>query len=191
MAEEWDIEKGLLEGRYKVVNERFRDIDIYAYFFPEEATLASTYIEYTKKYLELYEGLIGRYPYRRFSIVEGILPEGYSMPTFTLLGQDVVSLPFIVETSLGHEILHQWFGNLVYIDYKNGNWAEGITTYLSDHLYEEQKGKGWEYRKKILIDYKSYVAPEKETPLKDFFTEDRLYIESHWLRQGGNALSYA
>ncbi|MBI5188328.1 MAG: ChaN family lipoprotein [Nitrospirae bacterium] len=155
-------------GRYKVVNESFRGIDIYAYFFPEDVNLATTYIEYTKKYLELYEKLIGRYPYKRFSIVEGFLPEGYSIPTLTLLGQDVARLPFIVETSLGHEILHQWFGNLVYIDYEKGNWAEGITTYLSDHLYEEQKGKGWEYRKKILIDYKSYVAPEKETPLKDF-----------------------
>ncbi len=63
------------------------------------------------------------------------------MPTYTLLGQDIVRLPFIVETSLGHEILHQWFGNLVYIDYEKGNWAEGLTTYLADHLYEEQKGR--------------------------------------------------
>jgi uncharacterized iron-regulated protein len=90
------------------------------------------------------------------------------MPTFTLLGRTVVRLPFIPETSLGHEILHQWFGNYVYGDYKNGNWLEGITSYLSDHLYEDQKGTGWQHRKKILTDYQSYVTSSKETPLKDF-----------------------
>ena len=45
--------------------------------------------------------------------------------TFTLLGRQVLKLPFIVKTSLGHEILHQWFGNSVYIDFVAGNWAEG------------------------------------------------------------------
>ncbi|MBI5025339.1 MAG: ChaN family lipoprotein [Nitrospirae bacterium] len=160
----------LIASRYKVVKESFRGIDIYAYFFPEDISLASTYLKYTKKYLELYEKLVGKYPYKRFSVVENFLPTGYAMPTFTLLGQDVVRLPFIVETSLGHEILHQWFGNLVYIDYEKGNWAEGLTTYLSDYLYEEQKGRGLEYRKQILIDYESYVTSGNEIPLKNFIS---------------------
>jgi uncharacterized iron-regulated protein len=112
--------------------------------------------------------LIGKYPYQRFSIVENFLPTGYSMPTYTLLGQNVVKLPFIVETSLGHEILHQWFGNLVYVDYEKGNWAEGLTTYLADHLHEDQKGKGFEYRKGALIDYQSYVNEKNEFSLKHF-----------------------
>jgi len=154
--------------RFNVVKDKFRHVDIYAYFFREDLHLAQTYIDFTKKYLDLYEGLIGEFPYRRFSIVENFLPTGYSMPTFTLLGSAVVRLPFIVETSLGHEILHQWFGNLVYVDYEKGNWAEGLTTYLADHLYEEQKNKGWAYRKQILTDYKSYITAENEFPLKDF-----------------------
>jgi aminopeptidase N len=153
---------------YSVLKENFNDIEIHAYFFREDSRLARTYVEYTKKYLHLYESLIGKYPYGRFSIVENLLPTGYSMPTFTLLGRDVVRLPFIVKTSLGHEILHQWFGNHVYVDYEGGNWAEGLTTYLSDHLYKEQQGKGWEYRKGILIDYESYVNDRNEFPLKEF-----------------------
>jgi aminopeptidase N len=158
----------LVAGHYMLRHESHRGIEIYACFFPEDISLAENYIEYTKKYLTLYEGLLGPYPYKRFSVVENILPTGYSMPTFTLLGQDVVRLPFITETSLGHEILHQWFGNYVYADYENGNWLEGITSYLSDYLYKEQKGDGWQYRKKILIDYQSYVTLSKEAPLKDF-----------------------
>ncbi len=158
----------LVAGKYTELKETFKGIDIYGYFFPGDRSIAKTYIGYTKKYLEKYEELLVPYPYKRFSIVENFLPAGYSMPTFTVLGQDVVRLPSLLETSLGHEILHQWFGNLVYINYKKGNWSEGLTTYLSDHLDEEQKGKGWQYRENIIIDYESYVTPEKEFPLKDF-----------------------
>ena len=154
--------------RFKIVRDGYRDIEIYAYFFEEDSGLAKTYIDYTKKYLELYEGLLGAYPYKRFTIVENFLPTGYSMPTFTLLGSTVVRLPFIVETSLGHEVLHQWFGNMVYIDYETGNWAEGLTTYLADHLYKERKGEGLRYRKQMLVDYMSYVSVEDEMSLKDF-----------------------
>ncbi|MBI5666047.1 MAG: ChaN family lipoprotein [Nitrospirae bacterium] len=154
--------------RYTIVRDRFRDIELFAYFLPENAELAKTYIEFTKKYLRMYEDLIGMFPFRSFSIVENFLPTGYSMPTYTLLGSSVVKLPFITETSLGHEILHQWFGNSVYIDYDSGNWAEGLTTYLADHLYREQKGEGWQYRKQILVDYKSYVNTGNDIPLKTF-----------------------
>ncbi len=155
-------------GPYTQHFESYQGITIYAYFFHEDFSLAKTYIEYSKKYLALYGELLGPYPYKQFSVVENILPTGYSMPTYTLLGKDVVRLPFIPETSLGHEILHQWFGNYVFVDYESGNWVEGITTYLSDHLYEEQKGTGWQHRKKILTDYQSYVTTSKETQLENF-----------------------
>ncbi len=159
----------LTAGSYIEKKETFHGIDIYGYFFPEDIALAETYIEYTKKYIAMYGELLNPYPFKRFSIVENFLPTGYSMPTFTLLGQDVVRLPFIVETSLGHEVLHQWFGNFIYCKCEEGNWLEGLTTYLSDYLYEEQKGKGAEYRKKVLVDYQSYVSPDKEISLKNFF----------------------
>jgi len=158
----------IASDKYSVKKATYNDVKVFAYFFTEDAYLANSYIEFTKKYLQLYEGLLGKFPYKRFSVAENFLPTGYSFPTFTLLGNTIVRLPFIVETSLGHEILHQWFGNYVYVDYKKGNWAEGLTSYLADHLYEEQKNKGWEYRKQILTDYKSYVTAENEFPLKDF-----------------------
>ena len=154
--------------RYRVIEDDFKGIHLAAYFFKEDIGLARAYLEYSKKYLELYEKLLGTYPYKRFSIVENFLPSGYSMPTYTLLGSTVVRLPFITETSLGHEILHQWFGNHVYIDYERGNWAEGLTAYLSDHLYKERKGEGWNYRKQIMIDYASYVGTDNDFPLRKF-----------------------
>jgi aminopeptidase N len=158
----------IASNRFEVTQDRVSDVNLYAYFFPEDRGLVKTYFQYAKKYIELYEKLLVKYPYKRFSIVENFLPSGYSLPTYTLLGQDVVRLPFIPETSLGHEILHQWFGNSVYVDLDKGNWSEGITAYLADHLYEEQTGKGWEYRKEQLITYDAYVNPENEISLHEF-----------------------
>ncbi len=157
-----------IAGRYDVQRDSQGTTDIVAYFLKEDAGLSRTYIEHTKKYIAMYETLIGKYPFRRFAVVENLLPTGYSLPTYTLLGRDVVRLPFIVDTSLGHEILHQWFGNSVYVDYGGGNWSEGLTTYLADHRYEELKGKGWEYRKETMISFQSYVTSENDFPLTSF-----------------------
>jgi aminopeptidase N len=158
----------IASDRYRIVPDHFKGVQIFAYFFPEDAGLVKTYLDHAKNYLQLYENLISPFPYPRFSIVENFLPTGYSMPTYTVLGQQVVRLPFIPETSLGHEILHQWFGNLVYVDGQKGNWAEGLTTFLADQLYEEEKGRGFAYRKGALIDYQSYVNEKNEFALKDF-----------------------
>ena len=154
--------------RYQVTQDNFHGIELSAYFFPEDQALARMYLDHAKRYIQLYEKMLLPFPFKRFAVVENFLPTGYSMPTYTVLGQDVVRLPFIVESSLGHEILHQWFGNQVFVSEEQGNWAEGLTTYLADHFYEEQKGEGWRYRKEILIDYASYVRPDNNLPLKNF-----------------------
>ena len=61
------------------------------------------------------------------------------MPTLTYLGIEVLRLPFIRSTSLGHEVLHNWWGNGVYPDYAHGNWSEGLTTFMADYTYKERE----------------------------------------------------
>jgi aminopeptidase N len=156
--------------RYAVKKATYNGIDIETYFFQEDASMADTYIAYTKKYLSMYENMLTPYPYKRFAIVENIFPTGYSMPTFTLLGRKVVKLPFIVKTSLGHEILHQWFGNSIYPDYSHGNWAEGLTNYLADHHYSAIDNKGKDYRKQIMINYQAYVNQGNAMPVSSFLS---------------------
>jgi len=68
------------------------------------------------------------------------LPTGFGMPSLTYLGRDVLRLPFIRATSLGHEVLHNWWGNGVRPDYARGNWSEGLTTFMADYAYREQAG---------------------------------------------------
>jgi len=155
-------------SRFTVQRDYYQGIEIETYFFKEDAGLAETYIRHAIAYLQQYQELLTFYPYRRFAIVENILPTGISLPTFTLLGKDVIRLPFIVKTSLGHEILHQWFGNAVYIDNRYGNWAEGLTTYLADHGTAVEEGRDTAYRKQIMVDHEAYVHPETVIPLSSF-----------------------
>jgi aminopeptidase N len=154
--------------RYVLQKDHYNNIVIESYFFKEDAQLADPYIVYTKKYLAMYESMLTPYPYKRFAIVENMFPTGYSMPTFSLIGKQVVKLPFIVKTSLGHEILHQWFGNFIFIDVASGNWAEGLTTYLADHHYAALEDKDADYRKQILLDYDAYVTAGRAISVSDF-----------------------
>ena len=98
--------------------------------------LAEGWLDDTEAYIRRYGGEIGDYPYDSFSIVAGPLPTGFGMPTLTYLGEAVVRLPFIRKTSLGHEVLHNWWGNGVYVDYASGNWSEGLTTFMADYAYK-------------------------------------------------------
>ena len=92
------------------------------------------------------------------------------MPSFTLLGSTVVKLPFIVDTSLGHEILHNWWGNSVFVDESQGNWCEGLTAYMADYYYKELKDSASanDYRKDICRKYTNYVTEQNDLPLKRF-----------------------
>ncbi len=137
-------------------------------FFPEDRQIADHYRQKALAALARYGKRLGDFPYQRFSIVENLLPTGYAMPTFTLLGRSVVRLPFIVDTSLVHEIVHQWFGNAVDVAPAGGNWAEGLATYLADHARAEQEGEGHVWRKEQLVRYASYVNENSARSLREF-----------------------
>jgi len=133
-----------------------------------DATLARPYLDATADYIRLYSQLIGPYPYAKFALVENFWETGYGMPSFTLLGSKVIRLPFILHSSYPHEILHNWWGNGVYVDTAGGNWSEGLTSYLADHLIKEQQGKGVEYRRGVLQNYADYVRTQQDFPLTAF-----------------------
>ena len=134
---------------------------------PDEG-LANKYLDATARYIAMYDKLIGPYPYKKFALVENFWETGFGMPSFTLLGPTVIRLPFIINTSYPHEILHNWWGNSVYPVYEKGNWSEGITAYLADHLMQEQQGKGAEYRLTTLQKYADYVLGNRDFPLTEF-----------------------
>jgi hypothetical protein len=102
--------------------------------------------------------------------VENFFPTGYGFPSFTLLGSSIIRLPFIIDTSFPHEIAHSWWGNAIQVDQREGNWSEGLVTYLADYLLKERRSsaEGREYRMQFLTDYASLAAPDNDFPLSGF-----------------------
>lgn len=158
----------LIAANFTEYSQRSGDVEVLAYLRTPDPNLAAKYMDATGRYLALYEPLLGEYPYSKFALIENFWETGYGMPSFTLLGEQVIRFPFILESSYPHEILHNWWGNGVYPDYETGNWSEGLTAYLADHLFQEMDGLGHEYRKEMLARYKNYVADGADFPLSQF-----------------------
>jgi len=144
------------------------NFSIFTAFFPEDNNLARDYLTAARDFIAMYEEQIGPFPYNHFLIVANRQPTGYSMPTMTLLGQTVLRLPFIKETSLGHEIVHSWFGNSVEVNYAEGNWCEALTAFLSDHRLRELADKGSNDRKETITKYLNSVQDPDTITLNQF-----------------------
>ena len=158
----------LIAGRFTEYRQSAGDVQAMVFLRQPDPALAQKYLDATADYVRLYADLIGPYPYGKFALVENFWETGYGMPSFTLLGPRVIRFPFILHSSYPHEILHNWWGNGVYIDYDGGNWAEGLTSYLADHLIKEQRGQGVAYRRTVLQKYTDYVGQQQDLPLTAF-----------------------
>ncbi len=143
-----------------------------AFLRSDDEGLANKYLETTAQYMEMYRNLIGPYPYSKFALVENFWETGYGMPSFTLLGEQIIRFPFILHSSYPHELLHNWWGNSVYIDFDQGNWCEGLTAYMADHLIAEQRGTGAEYRRSTLQAFTDYVDEKSDFSLNKFIARD-------------------
>jgi len=158
----------LIADHFQEYKDRYEDVYLYVFLRKPGEKLAQKYLDAAKSYIAFYQKLIGAYPFVKFAVVENALQTGYGMPSFTLLGSRIIRFPFILHTSYPHEILHNWWGNGVYIDREGGNWSEGLTAYLSDHLFPDLKGKGNRYRFQELMKYSSYVNANNDFPLAQF-----------------------
>lgn len=168
-----DLMAGPWVVREKIVNRPGHPPLFLRTYFPPEldavSGLAQAYLDDSQGYIERYSRQIGAYPYSEFSIVASPLPTGFGMPTLTYIGADVLRLPFIRQTSLGHEILHNWWGNGVYVDYQRGNWSEGLTTFMADYAYKEEESAtaASEVRLAWLRDAAALTTVQEST-LRDF-----------------------
>ena len=164
----------LIGNRFYIYEEMYEGINLYAFLLKNEVRLANKYIQTAKYYIDFYSKLLGSYPYSKFALVENSKQTGYGMPSFTLMGSRIIRFPFILHSSFPHEILHNWWGNGVFIDSNSGNWSEGLTAYLADHLLLELKGKGSQYRFQEMLKYRSYVNDSNEFAINRFSHRDSM-----------------
>lgn len=133
------------------------------------ADLAEGYLDATAASIARFEEKIGDYPYGSFSIASSPTPTGFGMAGLTYLGIDVLRLPFIRHTSLPHEVLHNWWGNGVFLAHDSGNWSEGLTTFMADHAQREAQGA--DAARALRLDWLralSALPPASERSLAEF-----------------------
>ncbi len=158
----------VVASRYHEYRQAIGGISAMVWLRSKDDALAEKYIKATGQYIDLYNNLIGPYPYKKFALVENFWETGFGMPSFTLLGSRVIRFPFIIFSSYPHEILHNYWGNGVFVDYESGNWSEGLTAYLADHLFQEQRGEGAGHRRSVLQKYTDFVNESRDFPLTEF-----------------------
>ncbi|MFQ5334722.1 MAG: M1 family metallopeptidase [Flavobacteriales bacterium] len=158
----------LVANRWTEYNDTLGDVRLQAFLRTPDRELAVKYLRATKGYMELYNKLLGPYPFSKFALVENFWETGYGMPSFTLLGPQVIRFPWIIYSSYPHELLHNYWGNGVFVDPALGNWCEGITAYMADHLFKEQGGQGDAYRQATLEKFTNYVNDGNDFPIKEF-----------------------
>jgi len=148
-----------------------QQVQLGAYLLPDNAQLADEYLDATARYLETYIALLGPYPFDAFAVVENFFASGLGMPSFTLLGSGVIKRHYVQPYALGHEIVHSWIGNSVFNRMDQGNWVEGLTTYLANYYWHEWSGdheQARDQRRLMLRGYNLHVPPERDYPLRQF-----------------------
>ncbi|WP_447969135.1 M1 family metallopeptidase [Nitrospira sp. M1] len=161
----------LVANHFVKQKKAWQGITIATYLFPEDAELADQYLEATIQYLEMYTKLLGPYPFSKFAVVENFFPAGIGLPSYTLLGDRIIKRGYTQPYSLGHEIVHSWFGNSVFNHFSDGNWVEGLTTYLSNYYYEEVHASAetaLQKRQQMFFEYNLYGTTPQEYPVRQF-----------------------
>jgi aminopeptidase N len=146
-------------------------VELWTYFFPNNAGLADEYLDATERYLNAYVRILGDYPFEKFAVVENFFPSGLGMPSFTLLGSGSIKRHYVQPYALGHEIVHSWIGNSVFNRDDHGNWVEGLTTFLANYYWHElaqDAQQALEQRRMMLQGYNLYVRPDEDYPVAQF-----------------------
>ncbi len=131
----WFANKDFIKKSKVITLESGRKVKLTALFLYENAEAWKYALKQMEQGVKLYSRLVGEYPFDVCTAVDGALSAGAGMeyPTIT-----VVSGGDALETTLVHEIGHNWFYGILAFNERDYPWMdEGINTFYQS-LYEEK-----------------------------------------------------
>jgi hypothetical protein len=143
---------------YTVVSERVGQTTVNSYTLVGREEAADLALEFATGALESYSERFGVYPYTEFDLVSTpMMALGMEYPgivAITLAVYDLddevrgVPAPIMMEGTVGHEVAHQWFYNVVGNDQIDEPWLdEAVVQYATGlyylDTYGEQGYQGW------------------------------------------------
>jgi len=166
----------LIGGKFNITDKMYDGRIFSVYTFKDgknnNPDTNKKYLDESIEYYKMYKELLGDYPYSSFSVVENFFASGFGMPGYTLLSNQLMSMPWILLSpgSLAHEFVHNWFGNSVFVKRESGNWCEAITVFSTNYYYHILKGnpaKAIDFRKGALMSIAN-LPEDANYPLTEF-----------------------
>jgi aminopeptidase N len=162
----------------KKVTDRWRDVPIEYYVYPEDVPLARRLFGITPDIIEVYSRLTGvKYPWPRYAqtTVTDFVGGMENVGATTLVdwlpdARAYRDRPWYRHTLIPHELAHQWFGNLVTTE----NWAnywlnEGTAEFMAGQYWGSKLGRSAE-DEFYLDEYRQYLSLDlrRRVPLASF-----------------------
>jgi aminopeptidase N len=162
----------------KKVTDRWREIPLEYYVYPEDAPLARRLFGITPDVMETYTRLTGvKYPWSRYAqtTVTDFVGGMENVGATTLVdwlpdSRAYRDRPWYQHTLIPHELAHQWFGNLVTTENWVNYWLnEGTAEFMAGQYWGSKIGRSAE-DEFYLDEYRQYLSLDarRRVPLASF-----------------------
>ncbi|MFQ5491467.1 MAG: M1 family metallopeptidase [Phycisphaerae bacterium] len=166
----------LLGGPLKRWTRRHGEVTVHAVLSPEKEDVANDILDYIGELLDRYEPLLGPYPYKDFTLLEAFFSSGFAFPTCTqIAGSRLTSgKPYRRHGYIDHEMVHSWWGCGVYVDPRDGNWCEALTSFCTNYYGYVLDGDeaGARKQRRNYSNFLSRIKVENDKPLGTFGLDD-------------------
>lgn len=166
----------LVGGPHEAHHRQFEDVGVYAHLRPASRDHADMILEAMASYLELYEPLLGPFPFREMTLVENFFSSGFAFPAFTLIDSVVVNMGerALRPGYLDHEVLHNWWGNGVLGAPNEGVWSETLASYGANLMRPVLEGREEDAvrQRRSIIEGLSRLPESGRKPLSSFGLND-------------------
>lgn len=165
----------LLGGPLKRWTRQHGDITLHAVLDPGKEEVAMDILDASAEYLDKYQPLIGPYPFKEFTLLEAFFSSGFAFPTCTQIvgSQLTVYKQHRRHGYLDHELLHNWYGNGIYVDPRDGNWCEAFASFGGNYYgyVLDDDAKGARKQRRNQSNFLSAIKPDRDKPLATYGQE--------------------
>ncbi|MFQ5411697.1 MAG: M1 family metallopeptidase [Phycisphaerae bacterium] len=162
----------LVGGPHEIHQRQVGQVLVSVHLRDKHARFADGLLDAIESYLTLYQPLLGDYPYDEFTVVENFFSSGFAFPGYTVLASEVIAMGKLGMRPgyLDHEMLHNWWGNGVFVSGLDGNWCECLTSYCANYMRPVLEGKEKKARnqRRDICYGLSRLSMDKDKPLGRF-----------------------
>ena len=137
---------------YTVISETVGETTVNGYALPELTKGAKVALQFATDALRSYNERFGVYPYTEFDVVSTPMQAlGMEYPGLVAIALDLydpneqaagLPFPIVLESTVAHEVAHQWFYNAVGNDQVDEPWLdEAVVQYLTGLYYVDTHGE--------------------------------------------------